>query len=83
MYQPEFDYWQVQRWENRQSRRYYEARLLKNLFGDWGVCCSWGGIGAKSGNTKVFPADSRDAAYTIYQAIHVRRLQRHYYPVKA
>jgi WGR domain len=83
MHQPEFEQWRHQRWENPVSRRYYEARVLKNLFGGWEVCCAWGGIGTKSGGSKVFPAVSRDAALDIYQSIHVRRLKRHYMPVNS
>jgi hypothetical protein len=33
MFDPCFQHWQLVRWENSQSRRYYEARVSKNLFG--------------------------------------------------
>jgi predicted DNA-binding WGR domain protein len=83
MHHPEFDLWRHQRWENPVSRRYYEAWLLKNLFGDWEIVCRWGGIGANSGNSKVYPANSRDVALELFQTIHKRRLKRQYCPVNS
>ena len=45
MFDPCFQHWQRVRWENAQSRRYYEARVIKNLLDEWEVFCVWGGIG--------------------------------------
>ena len=45
MFDPCFQHWQRVRWENAQSRRYYEARVAKNLLDEWEVLCLWGGIG--------------------------------------
>ena len=41
MFDPCFHLWQLVRWENAQTRRYYEARVVKNLFNDWEVFCVW------------------------------------------
>lgn len=45
MNDPYFEHGLYVRWENQQTRRYYEARILKNLFNEWEVYCVWGGIG--------------------------------------
>ena len=41
MFDPCFHLWQLVRWENAQTRRYYEARVVKTLFNDWEVFCVW------------------------------------------
>jgi WGR domain len=69
------------RWENPQTRRYYEVRPLKNLFGEWEVFCVWGGIGTRRGGARAIPADSLADALDISAAIAARRRQRHYFEV--
>lgn len=69
------------RWENPQTRRYYEVRPLKNLFGDWEVFCVWGGIGTRRGGARAIPAASLADALDITAAIATRRRQRHYFEV--
>jgi predicted DNA-binding WGR domain protein len=66
------------RWENPNSCRYYTAMVQQNLFNEWEVFCSWGGIGSRRGNSKVFPAiDLGDAQEKLRQLAN-RRRQRHY-----
>ena len=51
MFDPCFHLWQRVRWENAQSRRYYEARVIKNLLDEWEVLC----VGAVSGHDSAVP----------------------------
>ena len=55
MFDPCFHQWQQVRWENAKSRRYYEARVIKNLLDEWEVLCLWGGIGTRLGGSTVIP----------------------------
>jgi hypothetical protein len=72
---------QALRWENPISCRYYTALVQQNLFNEWEMFCSWGGIGSRRGNSKVFPAiDLGDAQEKLRQLAN-RRRQRHYFQV--
>ncbi len=82
VYAPGFGLWRRRRWENPQTRRYYDAWALKNLFGDWEVYCVWGGIGTRRGGSRAVPAASLADALEKMTAIDTRRRQRHYFPVK-
>lgn len=66
------------RWENPNSGRYYTAIVQQNLFSQWEVFCSWGGIGSRRGNSKVFPAASLGDAQEKLCQLANRRRQRHY-----
>lgn len=78
MFDPCFEHWQVHRWVNAHSRRYYEARVLKNLLGDWEVFCVWGGLGSRLGGTSVITALSLADTGDIVLKLHAKRLKRHY-----
>ena len=78
MFDPCFHQWQLVRWENAQTRRYYEARVAKNLLDEWEVLCVWGGIGTRlGGSTVILLASLGDAQITL-ETINARRTQRHY-----
>lgn len=66
------------RWENSQKKRYYEVRLLQNLFGEWELFCVWGGVGTNLGNAKSMPIVSREDAYGQIDQIAARRKQHRY-----
>jgi len=83
MFDPCFHLWQLVRWENAQSHRYYEARVVKNLFDEWEVFCLWGGIGTRLGGSTVIPVSSLDVAQATLAKINVKRHQRHYSRVTA
>ena len=74
MFYPCFQHWQRVRWENAQSRRYYEARVAKNLLDEWEVLCLWGGIGTRLGGSTVIPLASLDYANITLEKINARRL---------
>ena len=78
MFDPCFQHWQKVRWENAQSRRYYEAHVIKNLLDEWEVFCVWGGIGTRLGGSTVIPLASLDDANSTLEKIDARRTQRHY-----
>ena len=78
MFDPCFQYWQRVRWENAQSRRYYEAYVIKNLLDEWEVFCVRGGIGTRLGGSTVIPLASLDDANITLEKINAKRTQRHY-----
>jgi WGR domain len=78
MFDPCFHLWQRVRWENAKTRRYYEARVIKNLLDEWEVLCLWGGIGTRLGGSTVIPLASLDEAKLTLEKINARRTQRHY-----
>jgi hypothetical protein len=77
MFDPCFQHWQRVRWENNQTRRYYEARVSKNLLDEWEVLCLWGGIGTRRGGSTVIPVISLEEAQATLAKINVKRQQRH------
>ena len=83
MFDPCFHLWQRVRWENAQTHRYYEARVVKNLLDEWEVFCVWGGIGTRLGGSTVIPLNSPDEAQATLAKIEARRTQRHYSQVPA
>ena len=82
MFDPCFHHWQRVRWENTQTHRYYEARVVKNLFEEWEILCLWGGIGTRLGGSTVIPLTSLDEAQSTLEKINARRTKRHYSQVR-
>ena len=82
MFDPCFHHWQLVRWENTQTHRYYEARVVKNLFDEWEVFCVWGGIVTRLGGSTVIPVSSLDEAQSTLEKINARRTKRHYSQVR-
>lgn len=66
------------RWENRVSRRYYEVRVTRGLFGEWFVSCYWGGIGTAYGGEQAGLARDRDDAARLIAEVATRRALRGY-----
>ncbi len=81
MYDPCFEQWQRYRWENPQTRRYYEALVLKNLFDEWEVWCCWGGIGTQLGGHSVIPVNTLSEAQDVLNHISAKRQSHRYHPV--
>jgi hypothetical protein len=40
------------RWTNFEKSRYYQAELVKDLFGDWTLIMYWGGLGSRRGQAR-------------------------------
>ena len=76
MFDPCFQHWKLVRWENTQTHRYYEARVVKNLFEEWEILCLWGAIGTRLGGSAVIPVTSLDEAQKTLAKIAARRTQQ-------
>lgn len=66
------------RWVNREAGRYYEAELLRDLFGDWTVLTVWGGLGTRRGSHRYEPVDDVLAGEQRLAEIARVRSKRHY-----
>lgn len=71
---------QGERWENPLNGRYYEARIMRNLFGEWEVQRVWGCKGSRLGRIQYEQHASFDACASELEQIRARRLTRGYYP---
>lgn len=63
-------------WINPQSRRYYTAAIVTNLFGQPELVRAWGGIGSSRGGQSSQPDPDPDALARLAK----RRKQRGYVP---
>ena len=72
----------TRRWENRVKARYYEARLLSNLFGELEVFRVWGGIGSALGGHRCEPVADIPAGHDVLASIEKRRAVRGYVCVR-
>lgn len=68
----------AQRWINPSKHRYYEVRVLQNLFGQWEVQRIWGGVGSALGTVRYDPQASEADCAEAVQAIEKRRAARGY-----
>lgn len=68
----------VTRWENSVARRYYEARLVCDLFGTYLVMRVWGGIGTARGAVRFYPLTGPRAFADEVERIDKRRAKRGY-----
>ena len=66
------------RWENVSTGRYYEAEVLRNLFGELEVLTVWGGIGSPRGSHRYEPVRDASAAEQVLERIAQRRAKRSY-----
>lgn len=73
------------RWERidpvTRCPRYYELRVVQDLWGAWVLTKIWGRRGSKRGRVVHIPYDSVDAAVGAYQKSSDRRRRRGYTPV--
>lgn len=65
-------------WVNAQTGRYYAARLLMNLFGQWELEQSWGSLSSRRGRLRYLPMDCLTEGQTQLRLLARRRLQRGY-----
>jgi len=68
--------WSTHRWQS--TGRYYEVRLSQDLFHNWILIKSWGGIDSRLGNTHTLVFNSFNEAEQTLTVIHKRRIQRGY-----
>ncbi len=72
--------WQRRRWHRIEEteRRYYEAHLHQNLWGQWVVTRVNGRISTASGRVADILVDSYEDGLALLEAIQKRRRQRRY-----
>jgi predicted DNA-binding WGR domain protein len=66
------------RWQSPAKRRYYAARVQRDLLGDLILMCAWGGIGNRLGGTSTRPLASMEEARAALAALAEQR-RRHRY----
>ena len=71
------------RWTNPKKFRYYQADLVKDLFGDWLVIAAWGRQGSKRGGMRNICVPSYEAGLQQLAAIGKRRRQHGYRSAEA
>lgn len=69
------------RWEHQSNGRYYEARIMRNLFGDWELQRVWGQKGSRLGQIRYEQHTSLQACLSAMESTHKRRLARGYQPL--
>ena len=70
-------------WINLEKRRYYQADLLKDLFGDWTLVCGWGSLETRHGNRRIDGLASYEEGLRKIDALDVRRHRRGYVRVSS
>lgn len=65
-------------WINAETGRYYAARLLMNLFGQWELEQAWGSLSSRRGRLRYVPLASLAQGQTQLRIMGRRRLQRGY-----
>ncbi len=61
-----------------QMQRLYQVELVRDLFGDWTIILSWGGLGSRQGQMRVIDVPSQAAGVERIESIRKRRQQRGY-----
>jgi hypothetical protein len=73
----------MHRWINEEKRRYYQALLVKGLFGEWTLITTWGGLGWNRGGMKSTLVASYEAGLERIGETDKRRRQRGYQQVSS
>ena len=68
----------MHRWIQTEKARYYQAILMKDLFGEWILIMAWGALGSKHGGMRSTPVPSYAAGLARIVEIDKRR-KRHGY----
>jgi hypothetical protein len=66
------------RWIHQEKARYYQAHLIRDLFGDWTLITVWGSLGSHRGRMYSSGVQSYEAGLARLAAISKRRRQRGY-----
>ena len=66
------------RWEKQIATRYYEARLVRDLFGAYQLMRVWGGIGIARGAIRFYAVTGPAAFVDELARIDKRRVKRGY-----
>lgn len=65
-------------WIHPSARRYYQARLFQNLFGQWEMEQAWGSLTSRHGRLVYVPVASLADGQRQMAAVIKRRAQRGY-----
>jgi len=68
----------LQYWVNAETGRFYAARLLMNLFGQWELEQAWGSLSSRRGRVRYVPLSCLSDGRTQLTQLERRRLQRGY-----
>jgi hypothetical protein len=68
----------VRSWRHPDKRRYYSARLERDLFGTWVVRRVWGSLDSRLGGMRCEPVASFGAGLDMLARIESRRRRRGY-----
>jgi hypothetical protein len=70
------------RWVNPETHRYYQADLVRDLFGEWTLVWAWGGLGSDRGRMLSTKVRSYDAGLERIREIDELRKRRGYRGIK-
>ncbi len=73
------------RWERLTDEgyiRYYEARVINDLLGDWTIVKSWGRKGSSMGGVDIMMVDDKDEAIAKIRGLALHRRKHHYEVVR-
>jgi hypothetical protein len=73
----------MRRWIQAEKARYYQAILVKDLFGEWTLITAWGGLGSKRGGMRSTAVVSHEAGLERIREIDKRRRQHGYRRIDA
>ena len=70
------------RWVNHEKRRYYQAHLDQDLFGEWTLVTCWGVLGSRrNAGMRVQTVPSYEEGLGRLESIARRRRERGYVPL--
>jgi len=73
----------MSRWIQPEKARYYQADLVKDLFGEWTLVCSWGGLGTALGGLSSTGVASFEEGLLRLEAVGKLRRRHGYLPARA
>jgi len=68
----------MRRWIQADKARYYQALLVKDLFGEWTLITAWGGLGSQRGRIRSTAVASYEAGLEQIGEIDKRRKSHGY-----
>ena len=73
----------MRRWIHPEQLRYYQADLVQDLFGEWTLVCSWGGLGTALGGFNSTGVASHEDGLRRLEALDSLRRRHGYLPVNS
>lgn len=65
-------------WQWKSEERYYTIRLQRDLFGEWSLIKSWGGLRNKLGSYSIEICETYESAMETIRKTDLKRKKRHY-----